>query len=84
MENGDHVRTMNTRDGQALKFAIEAGYNVAIVTKGFSAGSGKDLNFLGVPSIYTGLQKKSAFDDYVNKLGLIKSEVLYMEMIYLI
>ena len=37
MENGDYVRIMSTRDGQAVKIAMEAGYNFAIITKGFSA-----------------------------------------------
>ena len=79
MENGDHVRTMNTRDGQALKFAMEAGFNVAIITKGFSAGVRKRFEFLGVPHIYDRLsEKESAFHEYINELGLTKNEILYM------
>jgi 3-deoxy-D-manno-octulosonate 8-phosphate phosphatase (KDO 8-P phosphatase) len=79
MENGDHIRTMNTRDGQALKFAMDAGYNVAIITKGFSPGVRNRFEFLGVPHIYDRLsEKESAFDDYIKKLGLVKSEILFM------
>ncbi len=79
MENGDLVRTMNTRDGQAVKFAIEAGYHLAIITKGFSSGVRKRFELLGVPHIYDRLQEKTAaFDDLIAKLQLQKEEILYM------
>jgi 3-deoxy-D-manno-octulosonate 8-phosphate phosphatase (KDO 8-P phosphatase) len=79
MENGDFVRTMNTRDGQAVKYAIEAGYHLAIITKGFSSGVRKRFELLGVPHIYDRLQEKTAaFDDLMAKLGLQKEELLYM------
>ncbi|MFZ1751844.1 MAG: HAD hydrolase family protein [Saprospiraceae bacterium] len=79
MENGDFVRIMNTRDGQAIKYAIEAGYHVAIITKGFSGGVRKRFEFLGVPYIYDKLsEKKTAFDDLKNRLAIQKKEILYM------
>jgi 3-deoxy-D-manno-octulosonate 8-phosphate phosphatase (KDO 8-P phosphatase) len=79
MENGDLVRTMNTRDGQALKFALEAGYNVAIMTKGFSVGVRKRFEMIGVTHIYDSLKEKSAaFEEYVAKLGLTRDEIMYM------
>ena len=79
MENGDYVRIMSTRDGQAVKIAMEAGYNVAIITKGFSAGVRKRFEFLGVPHIYDSLPEKTwAFEDYVSKLSLKKEEILFM------
>lgn len=79
MENGDHVRIMNTRDGQALKIAMEAGFNVSIITKGFSAGVRKRFEFLGVPHIYDKLSEKSdAFYEYTSLLGLKKENILFM------
>lgn len=79
MENGDLVRTMNTRDGQALKIAMDAGYNVAIITKGFSEGVRKRFEILGVPHIYDKLkEKETAFLTYVSLLGLRKEEILFM------
>ena len=78
-ENGDHIRTMSTRDGQAVKFALEAGYHVAVITKGFSDGVVRRFEFLGVKHIYYRLMEKSAsFDNLVSKLGLKKEEILYM------
>lgn len=79
MENGDLVRTMNTRDGQAVKFALEAGYNIAVITKGFSAGVRKRFELLGVPYIYDKLSEKTAaFEEYTTLLGLKKHEILFM------
>jgi 3-deoxy-D-manno-octulosonate 8-phosphate phosphatase (KDO 8-P phosphatase) len=79
MENGDYVRIMNTRDGQAVKIALEKGYNIAIITKGFSAGVRKRFEFLGVPYIYDSLSEKStALMHYMNALQLEKDEILFM------
>lgn len=79
MENGDLVRIMNTRDGQAVKIALEAGYNIAIITKGFSLGVRKRFELLGIPHIYDRLSEKTAaFNDLVSKLNLKKEEMLYM------
>ena len=78
-ENGDHVRVMNTRDGQALKIAMESGYNVAVITKGFSVGVRKRFEFLGVPYIYDRLlEKTEAFQEFKTLLGLKKENILFM------
>ena len=34
MENGEMVRTMNTKDGYAVKAALEEGFNIAVITGG--------------------------------------------------
>jgi len=79
MENGDLVRTMNTRDGQAVKLALQAGYHVAIITKGFSEGVRRRFQLLGIQHIYDRLDEKSqAFDDLVSTLNLKKEEILFM------
>ena len=79
LENVDLLRTMNTRDGQAVKIAMEAGYNVAVITKGFSSGVRKRFETLGVPHIYDKLnEKETAFIDYTSLLGLNKEEILFM------
>ena len=79
MENGDLVRTMNTRDGQAVKIALDAGYNIAVITKGFSTGVRKRFEILGVCHIYDRLQEKeAAFLDFKAILQLKKEEMLFM------
>jgi len=78
-ESGEHLRVMNTRDGQAVKYAIEAGYNLAIITKGFSQGVRRRFEYLGVPHIYDCVHNKlDAFNEYSQLLKLKKEEILYM------
>lgn len=79
MENGTFIRTMHTRDGQALVLAMEAGYNIAIMTKGYSEGVRKRFEILGVKHIYDKLSEKSStFEAFRQDLGLDQSEILYM------
>ncbi|HMT53418.1 MAG TPA: 3-deoxy-D-manno-octulosonate 8-phosphate phosphatase [Saprospiraceae bacterium] len=78
-ESGELLRTMSTRDGQAVKIAMENGYQVAIITKGFSTGVRKRFELLGIPYIYDKLaEKTAAFDDLAGKLSLKKQEILFM------
>jgi 3-deoxy-D-manno-octulosonate 8-phosphate phosphatase (KDO 8-P phosphatase) len=79
MENGDMLRVMNTRDGQAVRYALDNGYKVCIITKGASLGVKKRFEYLGVVDIYDKLQHKSdAIEDYVLKNKLNKEEMVYM------
>lgn len=79
MENGDLLRTMNTRDGQAVKIALEAGYNMAIITKGFSIGVRKRFELLGIEHIYDKVNNKTeALADLMIKLSVQQDEILYM------
>jgi 3-deoxy-D-manno-octulosonate 8-phosphate phosphatase (KDO 8-P phosphatase) len=79
MENGDLVRTMNTRDGQAVKYALDAGYNVAIITKGFSTGVRKRFELLGITHIFDRLKdKEDTYSQFKLSLSLTDSEILYM------
>lgn len=79
MENGDLLRTMNTRDGQAVKIALEAGYHLAIITKGFSTGVRKRFELLGITNIYDKVSDKTdALVDLTEKLSIQKHEIIYM------
>ncbi|MBK7525506.1 MAG: 3-deoxy-D-manno-octulosonate 8-phosphate phosphatase [Saprospiraceae bacterium] len=79
MENGDLLRSMNTRDGQAVKMALYAGYNIVIITKGLSEGVRQRFENLGVAHIYDKVDKKaSAFEHFVRLKNISKKEVLYL------
>lgn len=79
LENGDMLRSMNTRDGQSVKMAMEAGYTVAIITKGLSEGVRKRFENLGVKYIYDKVDKKTtAFNTFLSETGHRKEEILYM------
>jgi 3-deoxy-D-manno-octulosonate 8-phosphate phosphatase (KDO 8-P phosphatase) len=78
-EAGEMLRTMSTRDGQAVKIALDAGYKVIIITKGFSEGVRKRFEVLGVTEVYDRLKEKTtAFNDACEKYNLNKEELLYM------
>lgn len=57
-EEGELLRTMHTRDGYALKHAIEHGLKVIIITGGSSIGVVKRLKGLGIHQIYYGIKDK--------------------------
>lgn len=79
MENGDLLRSMNTRDGQAVKLALHAGFNVAIITKGLSDGVRKRFENLGVHHIYDKVDRKiHAFEHFTSQWNLKKEEIVYL------
>ena len=78
-ESGDLLRSMSTRDGQAIKFALDAGYHVAIITKGGSEGVKSRLTGLGITDIYDKLEtKQAAYADLISKYNLKSEEIVYM------
>lgn len=78
-DDGSLLRKMNVRDGQAIKLAKKAGYNLAVLTKGASPGAKIRLTSLGIEDYYDQLtEKTSAFNHYIDKMGLKKDEILYM------
>ena len=78
-EEGHLLRTMNVNDGQAIKFALDAGYIVAIITKGKSKGVKNRLEDLGINAIYDNLTYKlDSLKELINHHKLEKEEILYM------
>lgn len=76
---GEILRTMNIRDGFAIKAAIESGYKVAIISGGKNEGVRTRLQNLGVKDIYLGSPDKvKTFEEYIGIHGVKPSEVLYM------
>lgn len=78
-EKGEFLRTMNVRDGAAMKIAINAGYRIAIITKGNSIGVNSRLKFLGADPVYDGVENKEvALSDMRENHGIDLSHALYM------
>ena len=82
LEDGKLLRRMNTRDGLAMKMAVEAGFKVAIITGGRSNGVTERLKNLGVVDIYSGVDTKiDKYEEFllVNDMTLEDEEgILYM------
>lgn len=78
-ESGELLRKMNVRDGYAIKMAIEAGYNIAIITGGSSEGVIKRLNGLGIKEIHSKIKDKlTVLNTFLADHKLSIDEILYM------
>ena len=76
---GEMLRTMNIKDGFALKTAIDAGYNLCIISGGSNEGVRKRLANLGVKDIYLGAHNKiEQLNEYIFNKGITTSQILYM------
>ena len=76
---GEILRTMNIRDGYAMKAAIESGFNVCIISGGSNEGVRVRLRNLGLTDIYLGTPDKvETFKEYVELYNIKPENVLYM------
>ena len=76
---GEMLRTMNIRDGYALKAAVDNGYNVCIISGGSNEGVRVRLRNLGITDIHLGTPDKVAtFDEYTDVYTIQPEHVLYM------
>jgi len=68
---GELLRSMNVRDGFALKQAVNKGYNVCIITGGTNQGTKIRFNDLGIYDIYMGNNRKmEPLNDYISKKNI--------------
>ena len=73
------MRTMNTKDGYALKTAIDAGYNVCVISGGTNEGVRLRLRGLGLTDIYLGAHDKvEQLKEYLDIYNIKAENVLFM------
>ena len=78
-DSGTPNRTVNLRDGYALKYALKKGYHVGIISGGDAMDYKKRLEFLGIEDIYLKCEIKLDYlKDFLKKYNLDSSEVLFM------
>jgi 3-deoxy-D-manno-octulosonate 8-phosphate phosphatase (KDO 8-P phosphatase) len=78
-ESGELLRTMNAKDGYAMKAALNKGYNVCIITGGTNEGVKSRLMGLGIKDVFLNASEKMIqLHEYVAKLNLKPEEILYM------
>ena len=76
---GEMLRTMSIKDGFALKTAVDAGFNVCIISGGSNEGVRKRLAGLGIKDIYLGVHNKiEQLNAYLENNTIQKSQTLYM------
>jgi 3-deoxy-D-manno-octulosonate 8-phosphate phosphatase (KDO 8-P phosphatase) len=77
--SGEMLRTMNIRDGYAMKAAIESGFQVCIISGGSNEGVRIRLQNLGITDVHLGVSDKcQVFEKFCAVNHLDASEILYM------
>ena len=78
-EEGQLLRTMNTRDGYMVRHAIKQGIEIAIITGGTSDGVEKRLKGLGITTLFSGISDKlTCLRQLLEEKAISQDEVLYM------
>jgi len=76
---GEMLRTMNIKDGYALKTAVDRGYNVCIISGGSNEGVRLRLQGLGIKDVHLGAHHKTeTLTQYLESKSLKKENVLFM------
>ncbi len=77
--DGELLRTSNVKDGFAIKYALNKGLRICIITGGLNEAVKKRYKFLGVDDFYLGSRNKvTDFNDFLSKYSLSPDEVVYM------
>ena len=78
--SGDMLRSMNTKDGFALFYAVnEQNFHAAIITGGYSESVKTRFLAMGITDVYIKSNDKlDDFEDFIYKYSLKPEEVLYM------
>ena len=77
--SGEPMRTVNTKDGDAIQLAVKLGYEVAIITGGKTEAVRIRFESLGVKDIYLGSAIKiKDYEDFKKKRNLKDEEILFM------
>ncbi len=78
-EKGELLRSMNAKDGMAMKIALNANYRIIIITGGRSMGVVDRLKALGIEHVYAGVWNKvEKYDEILKLFDLNEEHILYM------
>ncbi len=78
-EKAELLRSMNVKDGFAMKFAIDNGFKISIISGGTNKAVKTRLINLGIEEIHLSSHKKIVpFNNFVNKYNLKPENILVM------
>jgi 3-deoxy-D-manno-octulosonate 8-phosphate phosphatase (KDO 8-P phosphatase) len=76
---GEPLRTVNIKDGYAIKLAVKLGLRIAIMTGGNTEAVRLRYERLGVQDIYMGCSVKiQTYEQFLTNYGFTDEEVMYM------
>ncbi|WP_029033638.1 KdsC family phosphatase [Salinimicrobium terrae] len=77
--DGELLRTMNIKDGYAMKYAREQGYTICVISGGKNEGVRHRLKGLGITDIYLGCPDKvEQMEEFFDVYDIKPNQVLYM------
>lgn len=78
-QDGDALRTINTRDGYILQYAVKKGYRVIILTGANAQSIRHRFVELGIKEVHQGIEDKLAFfKSYMETHKLNLENILYI------
>ena len=73
------LRTANVRDGYVLQLAVKMGYNVVVISGGFSRSMDNRFDTLNIKDAFTGVKNKvEVFEKYIKEKNIDPENVVYM------
>lgn len=77
--DGVPLRSTNVKDGFALQLAARLGYNIAIITGGYSVSIEKRMEMLGIKDVFVrSASKVEVLKKYMETKNLKPEEIIYM------
>lgn len=77
--NGIPLRSSDVKDGYALQLAVRLGYNVAVITGGYSVSIEKRMAMLGVKDVFVrSANKVEVLERYMKINDLKPEQIVYM------
>jgi 3-deoxy-D-manno-octulosonate 8-phosphate phosphatase (KDO 8-P phosphatase) len=79
MEDGQPLRMANVKDGYVLQLIIKLGYNVVIISGGFSRSMENRFETLGIKDVFLGTKNKALIlKNYLDEHKIEPEHVVYM------
>ena len=79
IEGGDFIRCYYAKDGYALAYAVQHGYNICVISGGFGNNLQSRMRRLGIEHNYLGcMDKIAALNDFAAKTGVNLQNAIYM------
>lgn len=76
---GEPLRTANVKDGYALQLANKLGYNIAIISGGFSQSMHTRFKALKIDDVFLGVPDKlEVYKNYMAEKQIKPEEIIYM------
>lgn len=79
MEEGQPLRMAHVKDGYVLQLIVKLGYNVVIISGGFSRSMENRFESLGIKDVYLGVKNKhEVLNEYLLNKQIDPQHVVYM------